>query len=376
MLIHTPSSIQVCGLFAALALTTGACKPATPASPPTPATPEGADATSGESASLTPSHAAGLSGQLRVLSDDSSLLLRPTTSAIRGDHAWVAIGQLGSLFGDGNPQLPFAAVSLPLSGGGSVAQRVELPGSSFYPEGITDAADGTLYIGSIMGATVLRVPADSTQAEPFVGREVIQRGVIGLEVDEARQLLWLCDSNPKLPEAELAGEVVGVRLSDGQEVVRHVLPLAGDRAPFCNDALVDPHGDLWVTDSRGGRLFRLAADQVLTPTTLTAFVDGGLVGPPPTGGSGANGLEWVDDNLLIVANVGRGTLVAVDPGSTDPQGSARNIPLTRSGGTEAISLCSPDGLSRLPGQNAVVVVENGGCDAKAPRIAVIELSSL
>lgn len=324
---------------------------------------------------MAPSPLESLAGQIRVVSEDSSVLLRPTTGALRGDHAWVAIGQLSSLFGDENPQLPFAAVSFPLSGGG-VAERVELPGDAFYPEGITEAEDGTLFIGSITGATVLRVPPDGTQAEPFVGKEVVRRGVIGLEVDEARQLLWLCDSNPKLPESELAGEVVGVRLADGQEVVRHVLPPAGDKAPFCNDALVDPHGDLWVTDSRGGRLFRLAADQVLAPTTLTAFVDGGLVGPPPSGGSGANGLEWVDDHLLIVANVGRGTLVAIDPGSTNPQDSARNIPLTLSGATESETLCSPDGLARLPGQNAVLVVENGGCEAKAPRIAVIELSSL
>ena len=316
----------------------------------------------------------GPTGVVRVVSADGELLQRPTTAAFRGQELWVSIGQLSALFEAGkSPRLPFSALAIDLPAGTPAATKVELPGNDYYPEGIAAAGDGTLYIGSIMQGVVSKVSPGSTTATPFLPRGVAHRGVIGLTVDATRQLLWFCDSNPKLDDAHKAGELVGVQLSDAKEVARHVLPPLDGKAPFCNDVIVSPDGALWFTESAGGRVFRVPAASALTSGTAEAWITGGEVGPPATGGSGANGLEWLD-GTLVVANVGRGTLVALDPASTDPSRGARVIALSDAQGA-AVTLCSPDGLERVPGSpDALIVIENGGCASKTPRLAEVKLS--
>jgi hypothetical protein len=309
------------------------------------------------------------------LTADTQALQRPTTAAFRGQSLFVAIGQLSVLFGsDGaQPTLPFQALSLPLSGGTLGAEKIALPGADYYPEGTAAAADGTLFIGSIMQGTIVKVPAGSLSATPFVSKPLVQRGVIGLTVDAGRQLLWFCDSNPKLEEAKKAGELVGVQLSDGKEIVRHALARGADKAPFCNDVIVSPDGALWITDSAVGRVFHVPTDKALQANSAEAWAEGDEVRPPPTGGSGANGLEWVGGKL-VVANVGRGTLVWLDPASTEPSRGAQLIALSDASSQQPIELCSPDGVERVPGsQDKVVVVENGGCPAKQPRIVEVTL---
>ena len=363
------------GLVAALSLPL-ACKteasPSTSASGGAPATP--ATAAQPQKVEAAPAVGANPSGVVRVVSADGELLQRPTTAAFRGQQLWVSIGQLSALFEAGKtPRLPFSAISFDVATGTPTPQKVELPGNDYYPEGIAAAADGTLYIGSIMQGIVSKVAPGATSATPFVTVGVSRRGVIGLTVDAQRDLLWLCDSGPKLEDARKAGELVGVRLTDGTEKVRHVLPPLDGKAPFCNDVIVSPDGAVWVTESASGRVFRIPAASALTAGTAEAWITGGEVGPPPTGGSGANGLEWVD-GTLVVANVGRGTLVALDPASTDPGRGARVIALSDAQGAP-VTLCSPDGVELVPGsKDTVVVVENGGCTSKTPRIAEVKLA--
>jgi len=348
--------------LAALALGLWACQPSQPKAP------------SGEAATTPPAGASSApSGSVRVLSADAQLLQRPTTAAFRGQELWVAIGQLSVLFGnDGSqPALPFQALSLSLDDGSLGAQKVALPGPDYYPEGTASAADGTLYVGSIMQGTIVKVPAGSTTAQTFVTKPTVRRGVIGLTVDPGRQLLWFCDSNPKLDDAHKAGDLVGVQLADAREVVRHALPKAEDKAPFCNDVIVSPDGALWITDSAVGRVFHVSAERALQADSAEVWAAGEEVRPPPTGGSGANGLDWLAGNL-IVANVGRGTLVQLDPKSADPARGAQLIALSDAHSNAPISLCSPDGVERVPGStDKLVVVENGGCPAKQPRIVEV-----
>jgi hypothetical protein len=198
--------------------------------------------------------------------------------------------------------------------------------------------------------------------------------VLGVTVDEGRRLLWFCDSNPKLEDAKKAGDVVAVRLSDGGEAVRHALPPLEGKPPFCNDLIVAPDETVWVTESAGGRVFRIPPDAALEPNSASAWLTGGDIGPPATGGSGANGIEWLGGHL-IVANVGRGTLVEVDPASSAPDRGAHVIPLVDATTQSPVTLCSPDGVERVPASaDSILVVENGGCPAQSPRIVQVTLS--
>lgn len=358
-----------------LALSLAACKQTEPATTTTTTSAPLAGASSATAPSPAPANEpARPPGTVRAVSANADVLQRPTTAAFRKQTLWVSIGQLSALFTEGGqPKLPFGALSMSLPAG-ELGPTIALPGPDYYPEGITAAADGTLYVGSIMQGVIAKVPAGSTTAEPFVPKGVAKRGVIGLTVDAGRKLLWFCDSNPKLEESKKAGELVGVGLADAREVVRHALPPLDGKAPFCNDVIVSPSGDLWITDSAGGRVFRVPAAAAARANSAEAWLTGGEIGPPATGGgSGANGLEWVGGRL-IVANVGRGTLVQLDPESADPGRGAAVIPLVDAQTRAPVTLCSPDGLELVPGtSDKLIVVENGGCNAKAPRISEVTL---
>jgi sugar lactone lactonase YvrE len=339
------------------------CSPPPAAQSPASPAPE---ATAAPEAAPSAAEPKAARGRVTVLASDPAVLKRPTTAALRGESVWVSIGQLSALFEPGvTAQLPFHALEIPLAGG-AAKQRADLPGKDYYPEGIAAGADGALFIGSIMQGVISKISPNSTKAEPFL--KGAHRGVIGLTVDNSRKLLWYCDSNPKAKEP--AGELVGVQLTDAKEVVRHSLSAAA-KPPFCNDVIVNPAGDLYVTDSAGGQLFKISANEALTANSAKVWAQGGAVAPPPTGGSGPNGLDWLD-GALIVAHVGLGTLLKFDPASPSPLDTAQTIALTDSAG-ESVTLCSPDGVERVPGASAVVVVENGGCERKQPRVVRVDL---
>jgi sugar lactone lactonase YvrE len=374
-LIH-PRRPKLERLAACLALTL-ACRQTEPSGATVAPTNHPAKAATPIAATSAPSPTPGpatLTGTVRVVSSDADALQRPTTAAFRGRTLWVSIGQLSALFSDGGqPKLPFAARSLTLSEG-QLGASIELPGPDYYPEGIAAADDGTLYIGSIMQGVISKVPAGSTTAEPFLPRGTARRGVLGVTVDAPRQLLWFCDSNPKLEEAKKAGELVAVQLADAKEVVRHALPPLADKPAFCNDVIVSPDGALWITETAGGRVFRVPAEAALQPNGAQAWLTGGDVGPPPAGGSGPNGLVWMG-GALFVANSGRGTLVRLDPRSDAPTRGAQVIALVDAHTRAPVTLCSPDGLERAPGvENTLIVVENGGCASKTPRISEVTLA--
>lgn len=319
------------------------------------------------------SMAGGPTGSISVLSADATRLLGPTTAALRGQNVWVANGQLSNLFSmTPMPQLPFSAVSIPLAPGGSVAAtEIELDGNDFYPEGIAAAEDGTLYIGSIGQSTIVRVPQNSTEAEEFLADEdIVQTGVIGLKVDDDRDILWFCDSNPT--DMPRTGAVVGVDVESGEELVRHALAADGQASLFCNDLIVDPDGNLWITESIAGLIYRIEAGDVMDADSAEIWMNGGLAAPVMAGAFAVNGLVLAGDTL-IVANAGGGSLFAVDSGSTNPVADARAIALFE-GNNGNVSLCGPDGLLGVPGSDdEIVVVENGGCAAAAPRVVRIAL---
>ncbi|HWO10309.1 MAG TPA: hypothetical protein VNN80_12535, partial [Polyangiaceae bacterium] len=310
------------------------------------------------------------------------------------------------------PALPFNVVSIPLAGGAIGATQIALPGSDFFPEGIAAAPDGTLFVGSVPLGTIVRIAAGSTtpDADEFVEASVARRGVTGITV--GGDILWFCDST--LPPGPGGGDIVGVDLQTGVEVVRHAMPDpvpaggadagldagvvgvgggggvdagvgdagvvggadagGGAGAPagpttFCNDLIVASDGDLFATDSTG-RVFRVDAADVEVENSASVWLEHPAITTP--GGFGANGIEQVGDNLIIAAN---GTLVAVDPESDAPASTLQVLTLSEGGA--AVTLCGPDGLQAVPARSdQLVVVENGFCDAARERVVRVTLSGL
>jgi hypothetical protein len=294
---------------------------------------------------------AGDTGTITVLAEGLDV---PTTVAVRAGNAWVPEGQFGALLSMGMtaPTLPFKVRSISLSGGGINATSITLPGDTFYPEGITAGPNGDLYVGSVFTGEIVKVPNASTTPAVFAAAGgVMQRGALGLLVDEDRELLWACDSN--LGDAtKTGGALVGIELADGTEAVRHELPANS----FCNDILLEADGDLLFTETFTGLVYRIPAARALTPDSAQEWLRDETIAPPMPGAFGANGLALVGGRLFISVT-SKGTLVRVDPDAADPASTATVVSLSEGSASDVV-LSGPDGILRLS-NSELLVVENG-----------------
>lgn len=295
--------------------------------------------------------AAAESGSSTVLGTG---LKSATGVAVRDQTAWVTEGQLDHYVGGNTtPPDPFEVVSVPLAGGGKGSDSIALPGDDFYPEGITAAADGTLYVGSLKTGQIEKVPAGTTTAMEFVAAGVLQRGALGMKVDAARGLLWVCDSDPG--EDMPGADVVGIDLTDATEKVRHAMTATS----LCNDIVVDGVGNVWATDTFGGAIYKIAAADALTANHAAIWLQDHKfdpnLDPDMMLGFGVNGLAMLG-KYLFASNTSGGYLMRMDPASTSPASTLEILSLTEDGAP--LTLSGPDAVEPLSA-NELLVVENG-----------------
>jgi sugar lactone lactonase YvrE len=307
----------------------------------------------------------GNTGVVTVLADG---LKNPTTVAVKNRVAFVPEGQLARLGALGGL---FQARPISLEGAGVLrdkALRTLLPGNDFFPEGIAlDPATNDLFVGSIFNGIIVKVP-DGQRQQQFTGRigtGVLTRGALGLRVDNARNLLWACDSSL----AVAGGTVTGIDLTSRQPVVTHELP-AGS---LCNDIILDAAGDLLVTETLVGQVFRIDAANALTPNSAQLFLATQEIAPPAAGQLGANGLA-IAGGILFVSNTFAGTLVRFDLNAADVAGSVQLVNLTENNVASAI-LSGPDGVLPLS-DTQLLVVENGFAGAGNNRLVRVDLDAL
>lgn len=224
-------------------------------------------------------------------------------------------------------------------------REISIPGEGVFPESITSTADGTLYIGSVGQALIFRVPPGAGSAEVFIppGTAGIKQ-VFGVLADEASGTLWACSNllpaGP--PGAGPAGPSAlhGFELASGVSSSSHALS-AGS---MCNDIAVSPDGDVFVTDTNGMRVLRLAKGA----TALEAWSPDGAFGPP---GGVLDGIAVVGGRV-IVNTLATSKLFAVEIAGDGKAGAVKELALSA-------PLSAPDGM-RAHGQDGVLVTDGTG----------------
>ncbi len=292
------------------------------------------------------------SGSLTALSDTNIGI--PTTVAVADGVAWVTESQFDRFPAfnptGAPPPAPFRIVGIPLDGGDAL--EIALP-DSFYPEGITATKGGRLFIGSVQTGNIWTVEAGGDTAEPFVTS--LKPSIIGMTVSRDGNTVWAC--NTDLSATPPAGTVVGVDITDGAVVALHSLPPSA-AGSFCNDLIMSPNGALWVTESFGGRLFRIAPEDLLVDGDATVWLEDAQLTGPAAGTFGANGLALLGGQLFI-ANTDRRALLSIDPTLEAPTGQDL-IPVRLTAAGAPYLLVRPDGITALPGSSTdLLVVENG-----------------
>jgi serine beta-lactamase-like protein LACTB, mitochondrial len=158
----------------------------------------------------------------------------------------------------------------------------ELPERDLLAEGTAwDAKTGTLYLSSLYKRKIVAINPDGT-ARDFIrsGDEGIGP-VAGLEVDPVRRGLWaasmvLAEAGIPLGDTTLLahGLLFHYDVDTGRLRRRYVLPPARGQRHGFNDLTVMSNGDVYITDSPSGGVYKLGAgggafEEVLPPGTYT-----------------------------------------------------------------------------------------------------------
>lgn len=142
-----------------------------------------------------------------------------------------------------------------LHGDDAFPTEVVMAGERLHPESIASDARGTLYIGSNPG-TIFRVFAGEAEATAWIVPDAANglQTVFGVLVDQPRGLLWVC-SNPAMGDADARPAIKSFSLYTGDLATSY--PLAVEGPAMCNDMTVAPNGDVFASETLGGRILRL-----------------------------------------------------------------------------------------------------------------------
>jgi sugar lactone lactonase YvrE len=206
----------------------------------------------------------------------------------------------------------------------------KLPGDDFFPESISAAPNGTLYVSSLATGEIVRFAPGAAKSSPFIGPDV-NAGTAGVMVDPLRGVLWACDVNL----SEFTSQLRAFDLRTGEEVARYPFPAGG----LCADIAL-AWGSVYVTDTGLGRIARLTTDRWWRSDGGTLdedwSTDARFGGTAPTN-LGINGIAFNGLRTLYTTNYSTGKLFAVRiglDGSAEPVSAIALDP----------ALVLPDGL--------------------------------
>src|SRR4051794_40605618 len=125
---------------------------------------------------------------------------------------------------------------------------LSLPGLAFFPESITAAPGGALFVSSLVTGEIVRFAPGSSEPKTFVADDV-NVGTAGVMVDPKRNVLWACAVDLS---SQTESQLRAFDLQTGTLVASYLMP----KGAVCGDIAL-ARRDVYVTDTLGGRILRL-----------------------------------------------------------------------------------------------------------------------
>jgi sugar lactone lactonase YvrE len=216
------------------------------------------------------------------------------------------------------------------------AQDITFTQQNLFPEGVVyDKFNDRFYVSSTTRGDIGIVSADGSYT-PFITDPALI-GTTGLEIDEARKLLYVSNSSD--------GTVGIYNINTGERVnFIDLKPLLPGAPVFINDIALDPQGNAYVTNSRTPVIYKISTDGVAS----IFYQDAAFA----TTGFGFNGIEYGNQNggYLLVAHIANNQVIKFPVAAP----SDYNVVALNA------MLAGPDGLLLSKNGKDLVVVNNAG----------------
>jgi sugar lactone lactonase YvrE len=226
---------------------------------------------------------------------------------------------------------------------------IALPGERAFPESITSARDGSLFVGRLGEGGIVRADPRTGAAAVFVAPGAADsRSITGVFADDTSATLWACSNNLSALGGTSEGhdQVAALKAFDLRTgAAKRSVPLSGPHS-FCNDIAVDPGGAIYVTDSANPTVLRLPAGA----SGFEVFATNPQFAPPQPNSAGLDGIAFGGDGALYVTTYAAGGFFRI---SVENGRAGRVIKL------QGPALGFPDGLRPL-GRNSFLLVEGAG----------------
>jgi sugar lactone lactonase YvrE len=140
-------------------------------------------------------------------------------------------------------------------------------GKDLIPEGIAyDPVEKNFYIGSTYRRMILKVKPDGTASDFASEKEHGLWGMIGMEVDPLRRHLWAntANSGPRTPmidpEPDTEGKTAIFKFDlNSRKLIKKYETGTKENTRFLNDLAIAPNGDVYISESNTGEVYRITA---------------------------------------------------------------------------------------------------------------------
>ncbi len=177
--------------------------------------------------------------------------------------------------------------ALPVVSGAPVAFRI--PDRKFTPEGIAyDLHSNHFFVGSVAQNRIVKV-SPTGRVSPFSRDTDGLRHILGIAVDAKRRSLYAVSTSALTQPEKPVNGVVRYDLKSGKRVGEYLI--AGTQQ--LNDVAVAPNGDLYVSDSGTGAIWRIAANEGIG-AQAQSFIGPGAI-------RGTNGIALSADGKMLFA---------------------------------------------------------------------------
>jgi sugar lactone lactonase YvrE len=225
----------------------------------------------------------------------------------------------------------------------SSPRELSLPGPAFFPESVTAAPSGALFVSSLVTGEIVRFPPGLSKPKTFVSADV-NLGTAGIMVDPERNVLWACAIDLSF---QTASRLQAFDLHTGALEASYIMPGGG----VCADIAL-ARGDVYLTDTGMARIVRLTTPDRESPTHGSLDV---WSGDPMLAGGGPlriNGIAFDGDRTLYTTNYSTGELFAVGIARNGDAEPAVPLPLDT-------PMTNPDGIRWRAGYLYVAENANG-----------------